>query len=176
LAGWAERDKTEQGQTVTLKETDWDAPYSEAVTPTGYCPLGVSVATATANVADEAEAGIATEGGAVRAGPSLEMATVTPPAGAGLVRVRVHVLAEPAVRSVGSHDSAEGAGLRFNVVVTKLFEPIVFILAAMVTPWLFVTTPAVAVKVADSVPTPTDNDAGIVNRELFTFSCTCLCA
>lgn len=177
MAGWAERDKTEQGQMVTLKDADWDTPYNEAETATVDCPLGLPVAAVAAKVAVEAEAGISTEGGTVRAGLSLETATVTPPAGAGLVRVKVQILEEPAVRLVGSQDSAEGsAGPRFRVVVTELFKPAVFILAVMVTLWLAVTAPAVAVKVADAVPAATDKDVGIVSRELFTFSCTFLSA
>jgi hypothetical protein len=101
------------------------------------------------------------------------MATVTPPAGAGLVRVRVHVLAEPAVRSVGSHDSAAGStGARFSVVVIELAEPPISKPAVMVTLGFVVMTPAVAVKVADDVPVATDRDVGMVSRELSTPSCT----
>ena len=43
---------------------------------------------------------------------------MTPPAGAGLVRVRVQVLEAPAVRRVASHESVAGStGLRFTVAV-----------------------------------------------------------
>ena len=175
MAGWAERDNTEQGQIVTLKEADWDAPYNEAVTATVDCPLGLPVAAVTTNVPVEAEAGIMTEGGTVRAGPSLETATVTPPAGAGLVRVKVQVLVEPAVRFVGSHDKAEGSsGLRFSVVVIELLTSAMSILAVMVTLWLVVIAPAVAVNVDDAAPAATDRDAGIASSELSTFSCTFL--
>jgi hypothetical protein len=44
----------------------------------------------------EDEGGMLAEGGTVRQGPLLETATVTPPAGAGLLIVIVHVLVESA--------------------------------------------------------------------------------
>lgn len=112
-----------------MKEADWDPPYNAAETFTVDWPLGEPVAAVTGNAAVDAKAGILTEAGVLRAGPSLETATVTPPAGAGLVRVRVQVLEAPAVRLVASHESVAGStGLRFTVaamVLVELFRPAV---------------------------------------------------
>jgi hypothetical protein len=174
LAGCADAEKTEHGQIVTVKDVDWDAPYSAAVTVTADCPLGVPVAAVTGNVAAEDAAGMLTVGGTVRAGLSLETATATPPAGAGPVRVMVQVPVDPAVRLVESQDTrVSSTGLRFKVavavMVAELFKP-----AMMVTVWLLVTTPALAVKVAESAPAVTGTDVGTVSRALSALSCTVL--
>src|SRR5580658_1408834 len=94
LAGCADADQTEHGQIVTVKGADWDAPYSAAVTATVDCPLANAGATVTGNVAVDDDAGILTEAGTVRSGPSLETARMTPPAGAGLLSVTVQAPVE----------------------------------------------------------------------------------
>jgi hypothetical protein len=161
---------------VTVKDVDRDAPYSAAVTVTVDCPPTGAVAAVTGNVAAEDEAEIVTEGATVRMGPSLETAMATPPAGAGLESVIVQVLVEPALRLVGLHDSVESNnGWRFKVAVVELFELPVFKLAEMVTLWVFLTLPAVAVNVADGASAGTDTDVGIVSSELLAVSFT-LCA
>jgi hypothetical protein len=158
---------------VTVKGADWEAPYSAAVTATVDCPPGGAAATVTGNAAVEDEAEILTEAGTVRAGPSLETATTIPPAGAGLVRVIVQALVEPALRLMGSHDSKPKVnGLRLKVTVAELFEMGVFKLAVMVTFWLVVTIPAIAIKVAEAAPPGTNTDAGIVSSKLLAVNCT----
>jgi len=128
----------------------------------------------TGNVAVEDAAGMLTEGGTARAGLSLETAAATPPAGAGPVRVMVQVLVEPAVRLVESQDTrVSSTGLRFKVAVAVMVVEL-FKLAIIVTLWLLVTTPTLAVKLAESAPAITETDVGIVNRELFAVSCTVL--
>jgi hypothetical protein len=125
------------------------------------------------NVTVEDAAGIFTVGGTVRAGPSLETATVTPPAGARPDSVMLQVLVEPAVRLVGLHDSEErSTGLRVRVVVVERLKPAASKLAVMVTLWVVVMEPAVAVKVAELVQAATATNVGIVSRELLAFSCT----
>ena len=156
-----------------MKDADWDAPYNAPVTATVDCPLGVSVAAVTGNVALEDDAGILTEGGTVRAGPSLESATATPPAGAGPVSDMVHVLMEPALRLLAPHDSMAGStGPRFKVTVVTLARPSVFRLAVMAAPWPAVTAPAVAVKTVDIASAGTDTEAGTVSSGLFALNNT----
>ena len=101
-----------------MKGADWDVPYSAAVTATVDWPLADAGATVTGNIAVEDDAGMLTEAGTVRAGPSLETATTTPPAGAGLERVIVQAPVEPALRLTGSHESGVRInGLRLKVAV-----------------------------------------------------------
>jgi hypothetical protein len=172
LTGWADAGHTEHGQIVTVKGANWDAPFSAAATTTVDWPLAGVAATVTGNVAVEDEAEIVTEGGTVRVGLSLEIATVTPPAGAGLLSVTVHPLVEPALRLGGSHDSGESDnGLRLNVTVAELFQMAVFTAAVMETVWLVVTIPAIAMKVAEEAPPGTTTNVGIINSELLAVNC-----
>jgi hypothetical protein len=129
--------------------------------------------TVTGNVAVEDEAEIFTEAGTVRAAPSLETATTTPPAGAGLVSVIVQALAEPALRVMGSHDSGVRVnGLRAKVTLAELFKRAVFKVAVIVTFWLVITTPAIATNVAEAAPPGTTTDGGIINSGLLVVNCT----
>jgi hypothetical protein len=136
-------------------------------------PRAGAAVTATGNVAVEDEAEILTEAGTARAGPSLETATTTPPAGAGLVRATVQVLIEPTLRLMGSHDSGVRVnGVRLKVTVAELFEMDVFKLAVMVTFRPVVTMPAITMNVADEAPPGTNTAVGIVSNRLFAVNCT----
>lgn len=127
----------------------------------------------TANVAVEDEDATLSEAGADSAGPPLETAILTPPAGAGAESVTVQVLVEPAMMLVGSHDSAaRPSELRFKATLVKGLKLPVFKLAAMITLWLVVTMPAVAVKTPEVAPAGTGTEAGRVSTELLAVNCT----
>jgi hypothetical protein len=111
------------------------------------------------NVAVEEAAGILTAGGTVRAGASLERATARPPAGAGLESATVQVLMEPASRLVALQETEESNGARVKVAVVEPFK-----VAVRVTLWLFLTLPAVAVKVAEVAAAGTGMEVGMVKR------------
>ena len=169
MAAAADADQTEHGQIVTVKGADWDLPYSAAVTAAVDCPLATAAATVTGNRAVEDEAGMLTEGGTVRAAPSLETPTVIPPAGAGLESAIEQVPVESALRLAGLHDSEERvSGLRLKVTLAVVLKK----LAVMVTFWFAVTMPAVARNMADEAPVGTDTSKGIVSSELLTVNCT----
>jgi hypothetical protein len=174
LDGSAVVDRTVHGQIVTLNDSDWDPPYSEPVMAVVNCPLSVAVAAITVKVAFDEDAGTVTEEGAVR--EELELATVTstPPAGAGPLSVTVHVLAAPAFKAVGLHDSVDkSTGLRFKVeVAVEVSEPLVFKLAVMATLWCCVTTPDVALKETELVSATTVTEVGTVSRVLVTVKFT----
>jgi hypothetical protein len=125
------------------------------------------MAAVTGNVAVEEEVEILTEAGTVRAGPSLETATATPPSGAGLESVMVQVVVAPALRLVESQATAATDASSSKVAVAEPFK-----LAVMVPLWFFVTPPAVAVKVADVASAGTGTDVGIVNSELLEVKAT----
>ena len=177
LVGSAVAENSEHGQIVTVKGTDWDPPFSAAVTITLDWPPGTAVAAAavTVKVAVEDAAGMVTTDGTVRVGVSPVTARVTPPAGATLERPTVQVLLDPAFRLVGLHARVESpTGLRLIVKVAKLFHPCVSRLAVMVTLWLDVKVPAVAVKVMELAPAATVTDGGILSRPLLALSWTFL--
>jgi hypothetical protein len=138
---------------------------------TADCPPVVVAAEAaiTGKVAIADEDGIVRAVGTVRAGLSLETATVTPPAGAGTESLTVQVLVDPALRLVGLHVSVESsAGLTFKVAV-PLVE---FKLAVMVALWLELTLPAVAVNVTELASASTVTEDGTLSTVLLALNCT----
>ncbi len=158
-----------------MKGMDWDPPFSAAVTTTLDWPPGTAVAAAavTEKVAVEDAAGMVTTDGTARVGVSLVTAMATPPAGAALERLTVHVLLEPAFRLVGLHARVESStGLRLKVKVAELSHSCVFRLAVTVTLWLVVKLPAVAVKVMELAPAATVTEGGILSRPLLALSWT----
>jgi hypothetical protein len=175
LVGWAVAENSEHGQIVAVKGTDWDPPFSAAVTITLDWPLGTAVAAAavTEKVAVEDAPGMVTTDGTIRVGVSLVTVKVTPPAGAALERPTVQVLLEPAFKLVGLHARFESTtGLRLTVKVAELSHPCVSRLAVTVTLWLVVKVPAVAVKVVELDPAATVTDGGILSRPLLALSWT----
>jgi hypothetical protein len=110
------------------------------------------------NIAEVAVAGTATDAGTGSAvvlfDPSV---TVLPPAGAGRVRVTVHVVAPPGLRLVGLQTSDDTAGFGVTVTVAVVLPPSV---AVRVTVCDVETEPAVAVNVVEVVVAGTVTDAG----------------
>ena len=85
-------------------------------------PLLLTVPVVTLKVADVAAAATVTDEGTVRVALLLERLTLTPPLGAGWVRVTVQVLDEFGPRLLGLHDSDETStgATRLTVVLAEL--------------------------------------------------------
>jgi len=112
---------TEHGQRINVNGSDWDTPFTVAVTETvAVVPPsgGVLVAVATRVAVDE-PAGTLTEAGTVSAELLAETGTLTPPVGAGTERVIVQVEDAPASRVTALHAKAEtnSVGITVKVVV-----------------------------------------------------------
>jgi hypothetical protein len=163
--------QSEQGH-ITVSDADWDVPFSAAVTTTAVSVLGVILEAITGKVAVDEEAGTVTEDGTDTAELLSESDTVTPPFGATAERVTVQVPLAPALRSVGLQARAETSTelTRFKVAVCE----VPFNVAVTVAAWLVVTTPAVAVNVAELAPAATPTAAGTLRAGLLLASAALL--
>jgi hypothetical protein len=115
-------------------------------------------------------AGTFTEAGTVSAELSAETDTMTPPAEAGLERVRVQVEEAPASRFVDLHVNEETSTAASRSTVAVWEAP--FSVAEMVADWGEVGLPAVALKVAEAAAAATVTEAGTVSKALLSDSAT----
>jgi hypothetical protein len=157
VVGWQATDDTEgSGATVTVavaaavsvavKVTVWDVATEPAVA---------------VNVVEFAAAGTVTDGGTGSAVVvSDDKVTAAPAAGAGCVKVIVHVVAAPGVRFAGVHASVDTLGLGATATVVVTLPPSDAVTTAV---WAAATDPAVAVNVAELVVAATTTDAGTGN-------------
>ena len=109
-------------------------------------------------------AGTVTVAGTLRDCELAATATTAPPVGAAFDRVAEQLAEFPGLKTVGLQDSAVRVVAPLLSVTVVVCEAL-FRLAVMVTLWLVVKAPAVAVKFALTLPDEIATDAGTVRAD-----------
>jgi hypothetical protein len=140
----------------------WETPLNVAVTVADWLPAKLLVVAL--NVAEVDVAATVAEVGVVSAALSSDKATVTPPAGAALVRVMEHVLEALGARVVGLQVSAETStgATRLTVALAELL----LYVALTVAFWSLAMPAVVVLNVAEVKPAATVTEAGTVSMLL----------
>lgn len=157
VVGWQASDDTDgAGATITVVV----APEASVAVSVTVWDVATDPAVAV-NVVELAAPGtVADAGTGSTAVLSDDKVTVAPAAGAGCVKVIVHVVVAPGVRLAGTHASADTLGLGATVTVVVTLPPSDAVSTAVC---VAATDPAVAVNVAEFAAAATTTDAGTGN-------------
>ncbi|MCX6634225.1 MAG: hypothetical protein NT090_03940, partial [Acidobacteria bacterium] len=168
LAGVQESEASVTGAGLSVIVTLFVTPLYVALTLTVVWE--VTADALAENVAELAPAATVADAGTPKLARLLVRAMAAPPEGAAADRETVHVADAAPVIVVGVHDKALncGAGGWTVTVVVTLSLPV----AVIVTGWLAVTGPAVALKVALVEPAGTVTEAGTVRATLLALKVT----